>query len=258
MKQDKKEEEATPQIIQVEETTSTNSLLRELMAREHLAEESVVVADYQSAGRGQIGNKWESERGRNLTFSLVIYPTHVPANRQFLISQIAALSVKEALESYTDELTVKWPNDVYWRDKKICGMLIENDLSGNQLFSSIIGIGINLNQLIFFSDAPNPVSIFQITEEKVDREEALNLFQTIFHEYYTYLKMGDIERIRTNYWYALYRREGFYPYVDKGGMFEAEIEAVELTGHLRLRTRTGESRRYAFKEVACVLPQGNL
>ena len=117
-----------PQIIRLEEASSTNHYLRDLLARGPLPEGSVVVTENQTAGRGQIGNVWESEPGKNLTFSLVLYPDCIPANRQFLISQIAALSVKETLEAYTGDVTVKWPNDIYWKDKKICGMLIENDL----------------------------------------------------------------------------------------------------------------------------------
>ena len=212
------DEEIAPRIIHVAETVSTNSLIRDLMAMEKLAEGSVAVADFQTAGRGQVGNKWESERGRNLTFSVIVYPEHLPANRQFLISQISALSVKETLDYYVDEVTVKWPNDIYWCDKKICGMLIENELAGNRMFDSIVGIGINLNQWEFRGDAPNPVSLCQIIGREVSREE-----------------------------------EGFYPYEDACGRFEAEIADVELTGHLLLRTREGETRRYAFKEVSCVL-----
>ena len=166
----------SPRILRVAETTSTNSLLRELIIKESLSEGSVVVADFQTAGRGQIGNVWESEAGKNLMFSTVLYPTCIPANRQFLISQIAALSVKETLDLYTDHVTVKWPNDIYWKDKKICGMLIENDLSGHNLYCSIIGIGINLNQAVFRGDAPNPVSLFQIIGKEVDREEVLDRF----------------------------------------------------------------------------------
>ena len=94
----------SPRILRVAETTSTNSLLRELVIKESLLEGSVVVADFQTAGRGQIGNVWESEAGKNLMFSTVLYPTCIPANRQFLISQIAALSVKETLDSYTDHV----------------------------------------------------------------------------------------------------------------------------------------------------------
>ena len=240
----------SPRILRVAETTSTNSLLRELVIKESLAEGSAVVADFQTAGRGQIGNVWESEAGKNLMFSLVLYPTCIPANRQFLISQIAALSVKEALDLYADHITVKWPNDIYWKDKKICGMLIENDLSGHNLYCSIIGIGINLNQAVFRGDAPNPVSLFQIIGKEVDREEVLDRFLSLFYRYYLSLLQEKYEDIRTRYQFALYRREGYHAYRDEAGEFEACIHAIESTGHLLLALRDGSIRRYAFKEVS--------
>lgn len=246
----KKIENVSPRILRVAETDSTNSLLREWIIKESLPEGSAVVADFQTAGRGQIGNVWESEAGKNLLFSTVLYPTCIPANQQFLISQIAALSVKETLDLYTDQVTVKWPNDIYWKDKKICGMLIENDLSGHSLYCSIIGIGINLNQELFRGDAPNPVSLFQIIGKEVDREEVLARFLSIFYRYYLSLLQENYEAIRTRYQSALYRREGYHAYQDGSGTFEARIHAIEPTGHLLLALQDGSIRRYAFKEVA--------
>ena len=164
------EENEQPRIIRLEETTSTNNYLRGLVGKESLPEGSIVVTEYQTAGRGQVGNTWESEPGKNLMFSIILYPDFLPANRQFLISQIAALSVKETLDAYVDGITVKWPNDSYWHDQKICGMLIENDLTGHSLYCSVIGIGININQREFLSDALNPVSLVQITGREYDRE----------------------------------------------------------------------------------------
>ena len=161
----------TPKIIRLVETDSTNNYLREQSAKARLPEGSLVIADFQTAGKGQVGNSWESEAGKNLMFSILLYPDFLPANRQFLISQIASLSVKETLEKYTDSVTVKWPNDIYWKDRKICGMLIENDLSGQYLYCSVVGIGLNINQEIFRSDAPNPVSLTQITGKTYDRED---------------------------------------------------------------------------------------
>ncbi|WP_165154389.1 biotin--[acetyl-CoA-carboxylase] ligase [Parabacteroides sp. ZJ-118] len=240
----------SPRVLRVAETASTNSLLRALIGKEPLPEGSVVVADFQTAGRGQIGNVWESEAGKNLTFSAVLYPTCIPANRQFLISQIAALSVKETLDVYTDHITVKWPNDIYRNDKKICGMLIENDLSGQHLYCSIIGIGINLNQALFRGDAPNPVSLLQIIGKEVDREEVLDRFRSIFYRYYLSLLQGEYEEIRTRYRSALYRGEGYHAYRDEAGEFEACVHDIESTGHLLLALRDGSIRRYAFKEVA--------
>lgn len=247
-----KNEKNIPRIIRLAETNSTNSYLRCLSEKEQLPEGSVVVTDFQTAGRGQVGNVWESEAGKNLMFSIIIYPDFIPANRQFLISQIAALSVKETLDYYTSDITVKWPNDIYWKDRKICGMLIENDLSGQHLYCSVIGIGINLNQQQFRGDAPNPVSLTQITGKEYDREEILQCFLKIFFNYYLLLLQEKDEQVRISYMNALYRRDGYYSYRDENESFDACIQGIEPTGHLILRLRGGELRRYAFKEVSYV------
>lgn len=246
-------ENETPQILWLKETDSTNNHLRRLLDKEQLPEGSLVVTDFQTAGKGQVGNSWESEAGMNLMFSILLYPDFIPANRQFLISQIASLSVKETLDAYTDFIQVKWPNDIYWKDRKICGMLIENDLSGQLLYCSIIGIGLNLNQSLFRSNAPNPISLTQITGKRYDREEVLNRFLRIFFQYYCLLLQEKEEEVRTAYMQALYHGEGYHRYRDGQGQFEAHIQAIEPTGHLILQLRDGEQRRYAFKEVTTLV-----
>lgn len=246
-------ENDTPRIIRLQETDSTNNYLRELSRHKTLPEGSLVIADFQTCGKGQPGNTWESEKGKNLMFSILLYPDFLPANRQFLISQIAALSVKETLDAYTDGVSVKWPNDIYREDKKICGMLIENDLSGRNLYCSVIGIGININQQLFRSNAPNPVSLYQITGKEQDREEVLKRFLRIFSNYYLALLQEKEDEIRTAYMKALFRNDGFYPYRDEQGDFEARIHAIEPTGHLLLQLHDGSIRRYAFKEVSHLL-----
>ncbi|MCD7975957.1 MAG: biotin--[acetyl-CoA-carboxylase] ligase [Tannerellaceae bacterium] len=240
-----------PLIIRIEETGSTNHYLRQLTLEKKLPEGSIVTTAFQTAGRGQTGNSWESEKGKNLTFSILLYPDCIPANRQFIISRIASLSVKETLDHYTDGITIKWPNDIYWKEKKICGMLIENDLTGYHIYCSIIGIGINLNQTQFLSDAPNPVSLKQITGKEYDKEEVLRRFQHIFYPYYLDLLQEKEEQITEKYQASLFRKEGFHPYQDKetGETFDAAIYEIEPTGHLILQLRDQTLRRYAFKEV---------
>ncbi|MEG1545038.1 MAG: biotin--[acetyl-CoA-carboxylase] ligase [Tannerellaceae bacterium] len=240
----------SPRILRIAETASTNSWLRECMQREQLPEGSVAVTPHQTAGRGQVGNTWEAEPEKNLTFSVLLYPNCLPSNRQFLISQITALSIKETLSTYTTDITVKWPNDVYWKERKICGMLIENDLSGQFLYCSIIGIGLNLNQQLFRSDAPNPVSLTQITGQAYDTDKVLHRFLDIFYARYLHLLQEEYEEIRTAYRSALYRGTGYHGFTDSGGSFEASIKEIEPTGHLILRLRDGSQRRYAFKEVS--------
>lgn len=242
-----------PDIIHLAETISTNQYIRERIRFRKLEEGSVVWTDFQTSGRGQLGNSWESERGCNLTFSVVVYPSSIPANSQFLISQIAALSVKETLGKHADNVTVKWPNDVYWKDKKICGILIENDLSGRNISSSILGIGINYNQEVFEGHAPNPVSLTQITGEKYILEDELHSFLEIFYNYYLLLLKDETDTIRQRYREALYRKDGFHLYWDENGVFEAAIYDIDLSGYLELQRKDGTLSKYAFKEVKCVI-----
>lgn len=235
----------------VVETDSTLLwLTREAAARE---EEFVAVsADFQTAGRGQRGTVWESDRGRNLLVGLRVRPAFLRAAEQFSLSEVTALAVAEALDPYTDGITVKWPNDVYWRDRKICGMLLEHRLQGDRIAETLVGPGINLNQETFRSDAPNPVSLRQITGRDVDRAEVLSAFFSRFVRYYRRLQDGERTAIDQLYFRRLYRRDGLHPYRDAAGTFRARIAAVEPSGHLVLQDGQGRLRRYAFKEVGFV------
>lgn len=249
-----------PHIIHLHETASTNRYLQERLSDDTPPTDgTLVVSDFQTSGRGQPGNAWESEAGSNLTFSLLYIPTDIPANRSFRISQIAALSVKYLLDRYTAGITVKWPNDVYWHDRKICGMLIENLLEGRFVSRSIIGIGLNLNQTTFRSDAPNPVSLTQITGQHYDPSNILRCWYDAFLRLRLWLEYADDSEadIHSRYLRALYRRDGFHPYADADGPFSASIEGIEPTGHLILRRPDGTCSRYAFKEVR-FLPETKL
>ena len=120
-------------LIHISETNSTNNYLQTLCARQKIEELTTVVADFQTSGRGQRGNSWESEPLKNLLFSFVLFPDFLEACCQFLISQIISLAIKEELSTYTEDISIKWPNDIYWKEKKICGILIENDLMGRNI-----------------------------------------------------------------------------------------------------------------------------
>jgi len=228
--------------VHIDETDSTNRWLREQGGEENV----VVWADYQTAGRGCGTNHWESERGKNLTFSMLLHPHDVPAQKQFHISMAISLALCKALGQHIGDLSIKWPNDIYWRDGKIGGILIEVTLLGNKVKDCIIGIGLNINQRVFRSDAPNPVSMWQICEQETDCEQLLQEILQAFQEY-----MGKSNK--DEYQSMLYRRKGFHPYADKDGAFMAEIIDVEDDGHLLLRDDNGQLRRYAFKEVTFVI-----
>lgn len=243
-----------PEPIHINATTSTNSTLDELCNQQSLPELSCVYTNYQSAGRGQRGNSWESEDGKNLLFSVVFYPDFLPANKQFRLSEVNALALQETLSLYADHITVKWPNDIYWKDMKLCGTLIENDLMGLNLSRSISGSGVNLNQQQFLSDAPNPISLSQITGDTYQIETILQQIMERTAFYYEMLKKGEEEEIGRRYFSVLYRKEGFHTYRDANGIFEARILDIQPSGRLILEDRNGDIRAYLFKEVACVFP----
>lgn len=242
-------------IVRLEETESTNQYLKQLIREGNLEEGSMVITEFQSSGRGQMGNSWVSSKGMNLLFSFVIYPKGLQANEQFIISRITSLAVKNTLDRFTDDIRIKWPNDIYWKENKIAGILIENDLQDKQITNCVIGIGINVNQEQFPADLPNPVSLRGVTGSVQDKEYILDIFQREFFLLYRDFQRGDIRAIEDEYMLDLYRANGYYWYEDKNGRFLAEIEDVLPSGHLVLKTmETDEERRYAFKEVAFIDP----
>lgn len=176
--------ESKTDIIWLERVDSTND-----EARRHISEIdnlSVVSALEQTKGRGQRGNRWSSQQGENLTFSLVVKDFRIKANEQSAISQATALSLVDLLSRHEIKARIKWPNDIYAGDEKICGILIENSLKGSEIDWSIIGIGLNVNQTAFPEDLPNPTSMKLCTgnSNPYNTREILEEFMGIFTGYY--------------------------------------------------------------------------
>lgn len=237
----------------VDEIDSTNNYMKSLLLKQKVKEGTIVSADFQTGGRGQRGNGWMSENGKNLLFSIVLYPDAVKANEQFLILQVVSLAVADFLRKYTDGITIKWPNDIYWREKKICGILIENAIEGDQIKESVCGIGINLNQESFDSSLPNPVSLKQITGEYYKQSIILGEVRELLFSYYEQLRRGEIQIIAENYRDSLFRKTGYHLFNDNTNDFIARIKNVAPDGTLILETESGDERRFAFKEVRYVL-----
>ena len=223
----------------------------------------LVTTDYQTHGHGQVNTVWESARGENLLFSFLFRPQHITAGEQFFLSEIACLAVAHTLDAYTEGISVKWPNDVYHHDRKICGMLLRHTLSGAQISATLVGIGLNLNQKQFLGDAPNPVSLRQIIGRPVDREEVLCRFAHHFDRLLRAVtppdpdeRLAQRQRLHHEYLRRLYHRDGAHDYVDaaSGETFSAHIVDVAPTGQLTLRTTDGRLRHYHFKEVRFVVP----
>ena len=230
-------------IIHIEETDSTNHWLKE-----HGEGNMVVVADYQTAGRGCGSNSRESERGRNLTFSMLIHPENILAKEQFRITEVVSVAMCRMLQSYIyNKVEIKWPNDIYVGDKKICGILIENRLQGTEIKDSIIGIGLNVNQKEFKSDAPNPVSLYQLTGQETDLEEMLMAFLDCFD--------SELKSKTTCFTYRemLFRRGKDSLYRSKTTCFTARLTDVLPDGRLFLVDREGRECTYAFKEIQFII-----
>ena len=241
-----------PKIIYFESLESTNSKIKEMQQIEKLPEFSVVFTSSQTAGRGQVGNYWESEEKMNLTFSMLLYPDFIEIQQQFRLNYIITVAIRDVLKKHIPEVKIKWANDIYVRDKKLAGILIENSILGASIDYSIVGIGLNVNQTVFVSDAPNPVSMKMISGQSYELEPLLkDIMNAIINRYIQYAETG-VEKIKNEYNLNLYRSKGFFPYRDKDGDFSARIEKIDESGHLMLVDTNGLQRKYAFKEVVFV------
>lgn len=248
----------TPTIKTIDSATSTNSYLSNIATQ--LGHGTVIITNNQTAGRGQRGNTWEAEPGKNITLSILLKPTEIEARCQFIISEIISVAVVNTLRKYINEpdrVSVKWPNDIYVDNKKICGILIENSIAGNHINYSIAGIGLNINQTKFNSDAPNPVSLINIINKETLLEEISNvLCIEILNLCEQYQHPEFHQQLHTIYTSMLWRRIGFHPYsTPDGKIFMARIDNIAPNGLLTLTTQDGTSQTYAFKEVSAIIDQ---
>ncbi|MDE7356048.1 MAG: biotin--[acetyl-CoA-carboxylase] ligase [Rikenellaceae bacterium] len=213
---------------------------------------TLIWADNQTNGRGQRGNTWESEPGANLTFSFKVKPQSLRLDNAFALSEAVALAVVETLHDEGVTATVKWPNDIYVDRRKICGILIENSVgSSGAVNMSVTGVGLNVNQKTFSSNAPNPVSMFGLKGREFDREALLASFCRRFETLYGLADGGDEEReaLHVRYMAALYRKDGFHDFADSKGPFCAKIASIASDGMITLERRDGQRNGYYFKEV---------
>ena len=238
-------------IIRIETTNSTNTWVAE--HEPSVSSPSLIYCISQTAGRGQRGNHWESEPGKNITASLVFHPENFPANEQFKISEAVAIALVEYLQEKGVEAIVKWPNDIYIGNKKICGILVEHMVMGKYITRSIAGFGLNLNQKEFLSDAPNPVSLTQLTGREYKLEEEIEEVANHLEKSITTLLH---ENLHGKFLRNLYRHDdSYHKFYDKvrNETLEAKIHSVTPAGILILQTETGETRDYAFKEVEFII-----
>lgn len=240
------------QLQKLQKVDSTNHFLSNLISEQGVSAENIIIwAEEQTAGRGQQGNSWHSQTGKNLTFSFFLVPEFLEAVQQFYLSKIVALAVCDLLGKITSHVKIKWPNDIYVKDKKIGGILIENTLKGNNLWYSIIGIGLNINQQTFPDDLPNPVSLWQVTKQEYNREELLRQYFVLFQKWYKKLVQNEKELINTAYIQQLYGYQQKRHFRRGGTILKGIITGVSESGHLLVKSEN-KNHRFNFKEVELI------
>jgi len=249
-------------VIWKDETDSTN--MDALRGKSAYPDKTVWAAGFQSAGRGQRGNKWTSTRSQNLTFSILLKPFNILATSQFLISQTASVAMVDYLTSRGIKALIKWPNDIYVSDRKICGILIEHFITGDKVSSSIVGIGLNVCQTDFPDDLPNPVSMIQCNSSvsSFNLKEELSSYLSIFSSIYDSLdKESDRRDLDIRYQELMYRRGEWHHFNELSSdgccvenTINGCIEGVDKeTSRLILKKEDGTIKLYAFKEIAYII-----
>ncbi len=242
-------------VKQLEIIDSTNNYANHQLAEGVVTEGTVFLAEYQTSGKGQQYNSWESEKGKNLTFSLVLSPSFVEIIDQFVISKVVTLGMTDFLiRSGFDGVSIKWPNDLYVGNRKIAGILIENAIMGSVIASSVIGVGLNVNQEKFLSSAPNPVSMKMLTGKDYNLNETLSGLMKGIENWYAILDAGKVEIINAAYEQRMYRRNLWSQYrKENGDSFEGKIQGVNEIGQLLIEDRQSHLSAFHFKEVAFIL-----
>ena len=237
-------------VITIDKLDSTQNYLIELSNKTELQEGVVINALSQFKGVGQFENKWESESGKNLTFSLLLQPRFLNPCNQFLLTQVLSLAISDFLLTQTNKtVSIKWPNDIYIDKSKICGILVKNQLFGASFENAFCGIGLNVNQEIF-PPLPNPTSLFLETGKEFDLNEVLKAVLKNIDLRYNQLKEGKIEILQRDYMQRLLYKDVFASYIYIGREVEARIFDVNEFGHLLLEDREGNTICCELKEIS--------
>ena len=237
------------QLLWLPACASTNSEAQALIGQNRASEGCTVITDFQTAGRGQRGNQWEGAAAENLLLSVVWQPTFLAATEQFRLSQAVALGVHDwaaALLGPDPKLKLKWPNDLYYGDQKLGGILIENTLSGAKIQYSIAGIGMNVNQLGFV--VPTATSFAQVTGRAYDRATLAARLLECLERRYLQLRAGQVGALRHAYLQVLYRYQETHAFVVDGRTVSGQIVGVEDDGRLAVAIG-GELRRFGMQEI---------
>lgn len=239
------------EIIYITSLTSTNSYANKLAASRRPPEGTIVRTDYQTAGKGQPGNKWESEAGKNLLFSLVLYPSWIKPEDQFLVSMAISLAIHDHLSSILSACSIKWPNDIYVNNDKIAGILIESSITGETVSYMIAGIGLNVNQKIF-AEAPKATSVSLVTGKDHDTNEFFSSLIKHLDKRYNSLKEDKSEELKEEYLEKLYLYRQWSSFREGMRTFTGRIISAGNDGALIIEHQNGRKKKYYFKEVEYV------
>jgi len=235
----------------LQEADSTNDCLKRLMINNELEEGTVILAEYQKTGRGRGQNRWHSAKGQNLTMSLLFHPG-IQAKKFFYLTELISLSIVDFLFSFNIEASIKWPNDIYVGNNKIAGILIENTILSNQIAKCIAGIGININEVDFPPDLPNPTSMRMLKQATFDKNALLEISLDKIRMRYNQLISGDLESMHDEYNQKLYKRSARVQYRNRNGIFYASIKEIKPSGELILRNEDNSEMGYLFGEIEMV------
>lgn len=236
-------------IIRLEEVRSTNDYALHLLSENPPEEGLIILATQQTSGKGQAGNAWESEAGKNLTLSIILKPSFLKPSKQFYLSEITALSLRDLVNEYVKNVRIKWPNDIYVNNDKIAGILIENSFVGNQLEYSVIGTGLNVNQKSFPENLPNPTSLYRKTGSELELSEVLQKLIQYMDHYYNLLLNQRYTEIRKSYLSRLYRFNETHSFKTAHGIIKGRITGVSENGQLEIASISGEYLYFGFKEI---------
>ncbi len=247
-------------INHITEIDSTNSYIRNKIEENELQHGYAVSTDFQHNGHGQKGNNWESECKKNILMSIFLRPLKIKPENQFIITQIVTTAIIDIINTYINKtVEVKWPNDIYVENKKLAGILIENSISGDKITETIIGIGLNVNQTEFIINAPNPISLIQITgidlnQYKIADEiykKILDIYSTFENSKKDSLSTAELHKTYMN---RLYRRNGMHKYqTAKGEFFMAKVVKIDSYGCIHLMHEDNNIHIYSFKEIKFIL-----
>lgn len=241
-------------ILRFDSLESTNKYC-ELLDLNQVEEFTVIWASSQTGGVGQQGSRWESQPGKNLTISIVLHPSFLPAHSQFLLTQMLSLAVADYLRDAmpSQSVAIKWPNDIYLGHKKICGILTTTRIANTHIASAVCGLGLNVNQQSFSADIPNPVSMALQSGHEFDLEEVLTALLSHIEHRYKQLRNEDADLIKNDYQSLLLHRGSLARYRHKGREITATIQGTDAYGHLVLTEASGQTLTCDIKEIQFII-----